>query len=410
MVRAAPGAALGATVEEARALLVAGLARTAVEVVALNEALGRVVVDDVRALTDLPGLDNSAMDGYAVTALDLDGATSDAPVQLPVGSESRAGYPAPRHLPRTATVIATGAPVPEGADAIVPVEDTARLGNHVRFSSAVTAGHHIRRRGEDVLAGAIVVPSGRRLRSVDIGTCAAAGAAAIRVGGRPRVALLSGGDELVEPGTVPQPHQLTDVNSAMLAAAVSEAGGMLAFVGTLPDERAAVIQALRAAAETADLVVSSAGVSMGSHDHVRDCVADLGSVDLWRVAMRPGRPLVLGRVGEKPFIGLPGNPVSAAVTFLLFARAAILAMQGASQVLPLRVPVVLGESFAKPAGLETYLRVSLAAGDGRLVAASSGGQGSAMMRGLGDADALLVLPPGQSSFAAGTAAFALMLP
>jgi molybdopterin molybdotransferase len=409
MVSVARIAAPVATVEEARERLLAGLTRTPAELVPLVETLGRVIADDVTALTDLPGTDNSAMDGYAITALDIAGATPRSPVQLVVGSESRAGYPPAIHRPLTATIIATGAPLPSGADAVVPIEEAERSGDLVRFRSDVAPGRHIRRRGEDAIAGMALVPSGRRLRSVDVGLCAAAGVARVRVARRPRVALLSGGDELVEPGTTPEPHQLTDVNTTMLTAAVGEAGGVVASAERFHDERAAVISALRDARDSADLIVSSAGVSMGAHDHVRDCVAELGSVDLWQVAMRPGRPLVLGHVGGTPFIGLPGNPVSAAVTFLLFARVAILAMQGAHHVLPCTVPVMLGESFAKPAHLEAYLRVSLRHESAGLVATSSGGQGSAMMRGLGDADALLVLPAGDSVFSAGLAATALLL-
>lgn len=398
------------SVEDARAKLLARLRRLPGEDVTLGAALGRVLALDVRAKTDLPGTDNSAMDGYALVSAEIAGATATAPVRLALGTESRAGQQAPEHRPGTATVIATGAPIPRGADAVVPFEQTEHESGGVVFAAGAAPGHHIRRRGEDVTAGTLVMAAGRRLRSVDVGVCAAAGLARVHVSRRPRVALLSSGDELVEPGTLPQPHQVTDVNSAMLSSAVQEAGGVPVLFGVVGDDRAAVVRALEGARDAADLVVSSAGVSMGGHDHVRDCVAELGSVDLWTVAMRPGKPLVIGRVGDTPFVGLPGNPVSSAVTFLLFARAAILALQGAERLLPAALPVVLGELFEKPAHLETYLRVRLESNGRDLVARSSGGQGSAMMHGLVSAEALLVLPAGRSVFPAGAPATALQLP
>jgi molybdopterin molybdotransferase len=248
------------------------------------------------------------------------------------------------------------------------------------------------------------------LRYVDIGVCAAAGAAPVAVSRRPRVALLSSGDELVAPGARPEPYQVTDVNTAMLSAAVLEAGGIPVPIGAVGDDRAAVLSALGAARDSADLIVSNAGVSVSKHDHVRDCVAQLGEVIVQTVNVRPGKPLVVGRVGSTPFVGLPGNPVSSAVTFLLFARPAILRMQGATQLLPPACSATLAEPFDKPAHLETYVRVRLESGPRGLVARSSGGQGSAMMHGLAAADALAVLPAGAGTFDAGTIVQALQLP
>jgi molybdopterin molybdotransferase len=410
MVSVARPPAAATSVAHARAALLAGITALADEDVELRAALGRVLARDVVAGSDLPGTDNSAMDGYAVASRDLAGATAGSPVVLPLGAECRAGHPAPDHRRGTASTIATGAPVPRGADVVVAVEQTSLVEDGVCFVAAVLAGGNIRRRAEDVAAGTSVVSAGRRLRSVDVGMCAAAGAAHVRAARRPRVALISCGDEIVLPGTAPMPHQVVDVNTAMLTAAVAEAGGVAVPIGVVADDHEAMLRALSRARDGADLVVTSAGVSMGGHDHVRDCVAELGSVDLWTVPMRPGRPLVIGRVGAIPLVGLPGNPVSSAVTFLLFARAAILALQGASRVLPASLPVVLGEPFQKPSGLETYVRVTLRAGVNGLVAHSSGGQGSAMMHGLGSADALLVLPAGPTHFDAGSAAAALPLP
>ncbi len=410
MVSSAAASTTAVTVEEARRVLLAGLPAPAAEEVDLGEALGRVLADDVVAATDLPGADNSAMDGYAVLASDVAGAGQAAPLWLPVGLEARAGHPVLEHRPGTATVIATGASMPIGADAVVAVEQTTRDGERVGFLAAPAAGAFVRRRGEDVRAGQALLRAGTRLRSVDVGVCAAAGVARPRVARRPRVALLSTGDELVAPGTVPQPHQVTDVNTAMLAAAVAEAGGVVVSAGTVDDDPAVVMEALQRARDSADIIVSSAGVSMGGHDHVRDCVAELGSVDQWTVAMRPGRPLVVGSVGAVRFVGLPGNPVSSAVTFLLFARPAILALQGATSLLPRLLPVVLGDAFEKPPHLQTYLRVHLEPSAEGLLATLSGGQGSAMMHGLAGADALAVLPAGTGIFPAGTSVQAMLLP
>jgi molybdopterin molybdotransferase len=410
MVSVARPPAAATSVEHARGILLAGITALAEEDVELRAALGRVLAHDVVARADLPGTDNSSMDGYAVASRDLAGAAAASPVVLPLGAECRAGYPAPDHRCGTASTIATGAPLPRRADVVVAVERTRLVDDGVRFTAAAPAGGNIRRRGEDVSAGTSVVTAGRRLRSVDVGVCAAAGAARVRVARRPRVALISCGDELVAPGTAPLPHQVVDVNTAMLAAAVEEAGGVAVPSGVVRDDHHAMLRALERARDTADLVVTSAGVSMGGHDHVRDCVAELGNVDLWTVPMRPGRPLLIGRVGAIPLVGLPGNPVSSAVTFLLFARAAILALQRASHVLPIALPVLLGESFEKPAALETYLRVWLRMEGSSVVARSSGGQGSAMMHGLGSADALLVLPVGPTLFEAGSTATALPLP
>ncbi len=410
MVSVTPTPTTLVSVDEARRTLLGLVSPLAAEDVALDEALGRVLAEDVVAATDLPGIDNSAMDGYAVASRDLSRARSDAPVILALGAESRAGHPPPTHQPRTATVITTGAPVPSGADAVVPVEDTLRTGRRVQIRTAPVTGAYVRRRGHDVRQGTVVASAGTRLRSVDIGVCAAAGRAQVSVAVRPRVALLSSGDELVPPGSTPLPHQVTDVNSSMLAAAVREAGGCVTHTDVIADDRSAVTSALLRAGERADLIVSSAGVSMGGHDHLRECVAALGAVDVWKVAMRPGKPVVIGRVGRTPYIGLPGNPVSSAVTFLLFARAAILAMQGAKAVLPPVFPAILGDSFHTPAHLEAYVRVRLRRDGENLVATSSGGQGSDMMHALSGADALALIPAGLGEAMVGTPVGVMILP
>lgn len=389
-------------VEDALQRLLAGLRPTAVEELPLTAALGRVLATDVLSSRRLPGCDNSAMDGYAVRADDCAAATPATPAVLPVRGEVRAGSPVATLAPGAAMSIMTGAPIPRGADAVVPIEDTQSHAGDVVISAAVTAGAHVRRVGTDISPGMVMVPAGRRLRPVDIAAAAAAGAVALAVHRRPRVAVLGGGDELVPPGVEPAEYQVTDSNTPMLAAAVSEAGGEAVVLGVMADERDAVRGSLLAAA-ACDLVISSAGVSVGAHDHVRAAVEELGNVHVWRVAIRPGKPLLIGEVQGTPLLGLPGNPVSSAVTFEVFGRPAILALQGAARVQRRRIAVRMGEGISTPRGLQTYLRVRLDDGaDGVPVARLSGHQGSSMLRSLADADALLVVDAATGDVPAGT--------
>ena len=378
------------------------------ETVALHLAAGRILAAAVASRWDLPGFDNSAMDGYAVRASDVAAASAESPVRLPVAGEARAGVPAPQLQPGTAMRILTGAPLPAGADSVVRQEDTRRDGDDVLIESAAPPGTSVRRRGEDVTAGTVVLHPGGRVTSADIAVAGATGHATLKVGRRPRVAVLATGDELVAAGKDLATGQVADSNSPMLIAAIREAGGEPVPLGVARDDVDALRAVLRRAAEC-DLAVSTAGVSVGDHDHVQEVLAELGEVDLWRVAMRPGKPLLIGRLGRTPFIGLPGNPVSSSVTFELFARPAILRLQGARDPHRRRFRVRLGETMTKPAGLETFARVRLEPGDDLPIASSSGGQGSHMLSSLTTADALAVLPAEPESVAAGTVVEAIPL-
>ncbi|HXZ99328.1 MAG TPA: gephyrin-like molybdotransferase Glp [Candidatus Binatia bacterium] len=383
---------------------------TGEELIPLSESLGRVLARPVSTLWAIPGCDNSAMDGYAVLAADCSGASPTRPVRLAASGEARTGAPIAALELGTALAIATGGPIPRGADAVVPIEDT-QPGDRgtVLVLQAPRPGDHVRRAGGDAPPGTVMVPAGRRLRPVDIAACAAAGAASVRVHRRPVVALMSGGDELIPVGSVPAPHQVVNSNAPMLAAAVAEAGGEVVDLGIAADSREAVRERLAAAAGC-DLVLTSAGVSVGRHDHVREVVAELGGIDAWRLAMRPGKPLLIGRVGDLPLIGLPGNPASAAVTFELFGRPALLSLQGASDPRRHRIAVRLGELVEAPRSLETYLRIRLSdAPDGIPVASLSGGQTSSMLRSLTDAEGLLVVPAGVARVEAGQLLTALDL-
>jgi molybdopterin molybdotransferase len=380
------------------------------ERVSLDAALGRILAETVSSESDLPGFDNSAMDGYAVRASDIARASASDPVTLPVVGESRAGAIPGAHAPGTAMRIMTGAPMPDGADTIVRQEDTHRDGGIVLIEVATTHGTSVRPRGADIRRGDQVIQPGQALTSVDIGVAAALGHDHLLVGNRPRVALLATGDELVPAGIPPGPAQLVDSNSPMLTAAVREAGGSPTFLGIARDSKDALREMLEAASAS-DVVVSSAGVSVGDHDWVREVVAGLGTISTWRVAMRPGKPVLIGRLGDAVFIGLPGNPVSSSVTFELFARPVIRKMQGALELQRRRIRVRLGEAMTKPAALETYslaiLRVS--AEDDLPIARSSGDQGSSMLQSLTRADCLLVLPVGPEVVEAGTVVEAIPL-
>jgi molybdopterin molybdotransferase len=380
------------------------------EVVSLDAALGRILAETVSSQSDLPGFDNSAMDGYAVRASDIARASASAPATLPVVGESRAGALPGAHAAGTAMRIMTGAPMPEGADTVVRQEDTRRDGAMVLIEVATGLGTSVRPRGADIRCGDDVILPGQALTSVDVGVAAALGHDRLLVGARPRVALLATGDELVPAGTAPGPAHLVDSNSPMLTAAVREAGGIPTFLGIARDSKASLRELLQAASAS-DLVVSSAGVSVGDHDWVREVVAELGTISTWRVAMRPGKPVLIGRIGNAVFIGLPGNPVSSSVTFELFARPVIRRMQGARELQRRRIRVRLGEAMSKPAALETYSRAVLHTSDDDelAIAHSSGDQGSSMLQSLTRADCLVVLPAGPEVVEAGTVVEAIPL-
>ena len=396
------------TVAAAQRRLLATLMPLESETVGLDDALGRILAARVCATRDLPGFDNSAMDGYAVRAVDVARASEAHAVSLTVIGESRAGRDAPPLSAGCAIRIATGAPMPQGADTVVRQEDALRRGRDVLVAVAVTAGTFVRRRGEDVGAGQDVIECGRDLTPIDIGAAAALGHHQLRVGRRPRVGVFATGDELVGAGTAVSGSRVVDSNSPLLMAATREAGGEPAFLGVAEDNPDALRRLLRA--DEHDILVSSAGVSVGDHDHVRGVVAELGEVSTWRVAMRPGKPMLIGRVGRALYFGLPGNPVSASVTFELFVRPAIRRLQGATEVMRRRIPVLLGETVEKPAELETYTRALLGiVADALPVATSSGNQGSHMLGSLVDADCLLVLPAGRSQFSEGSVVDAIPL-
>lgn len=380
------------SVAQARQRILDQVGRLAAEDVPLREAAGRVLAEEVRATTDVPGFTNSAMDGYAVLARDVAAAGPANPVRLPLRGEVRAGVAPPHPLQAgTAIRIMTGAPVPAGADAVVRVEDTAEEDGAVLIRASVSAGTSLRAAGSDLRAGDLVAAPGRVVSPGVIGVCAAAGRTSLRCLRRPSVMVLTTGDELRDVGEPLEPGQIVNTNRYTLAAAVEEAGGLVLDAGVARDEREQIAAALRQAA-AADLVISSGGVSMGAYDLVRDLLAQEGRIDFWQVALRPGKPLAFGSVRGVPLIGLPGNPVSSLVAFELFARPALLKMQAREDRERPRLWARTEDALSGPPHLEQYFRGVARRQDDGISVRLTGDQGSHVLRSMADANCLVILP------------------
>lgn len=376
---------------------------------ALPETLGRVLAEDVVSAINLPSFTNSAMDGYAVRASEVQEATPERPMTLPISGEVAAGATdLSRLAPGTALRIMTGAPLPEGADAVVPIEDTESHDENVSINLAVAAGSFVREAGEDVRAGDTVIGMDTLLRPAEIGMAAALGRTSLTTYPRPRVAILSTGDELVEPGLALKPGQIYNSNAFALAAQVTEAGGTLVRQIHSGDSPEALRQALDLCRGSADIILSSGGVSVGAYDFVKDVLGERGTVDFWRVAIRPGKPLVFGECEGALFFGLPGNPVSSLVTFELFVRPALRRMRGLGEVLRPSVQARLTADAGHEPGRRSFQRAFLTREGDAFFVHSVGGQGSHQMRSLVQANALLVLPEHVSHVASGE--FVTVLP
>lgn len=366
------------------------------------DAQGCVLAEDVRAQGSLPGFTNSAMDGYAVHARDVASATPDAPVVLPVVNDIAAGNTQALSLAEGQTMrIMTGAPLPHGADAVVPVEATDGGVVRVEIRQRSVTGQHVRETGEDVEAGAVVLRRGTLLGPGQIALLAAAGVPRLRVVPRPRVVVVSTGDELVEVGRTPAFGQIVDSNSVMLTAAVSAVGCTPYRVGGVPDDARTLMTTLEGQLVRADAIITTGGVSMGAFDTVKEVLSRVGTVQFDKVAMRPGMPQGFGVLGEEqvPVFTLPGNPVSALVSFHVFVAPALRAMAGRPEPAypPGYVPAVAGEPFSSVPGKMEFVRVVLDDDQARL----AGGQGSHMLGALAAADALAVIPEAVTEVKAG---------
>ncbi|GAB5452865.1 MAG: molybdopterin molybdotransferase MoeA [Halioglobus sp.] len=356
----------------------------------LLAAGGRVLAKDVTSTLDVPGADNSAMDGYALRA-------GDAGSPLPVVQRIAAGAVGAALQPGSAARIFTGAPLPAGADAVVMQENCSEKEGVLFVDTAVKVGENMRPRGQDIAAGAMVLSRGRRLRPQDLGLLASVGQAEVLVYRPLRVAILSTGDELVEPGQpLHGPAQLYNSNRYTLTGLLHGLGMEVIDLGIVPDDPEATALALEQGAAQADCVISSGGVSVGEEDHVKSQVEALGELTLWKLAIKPGKPLAFGAVAETPFIGLPGNPTSVFVTFCLIARPFLLKRQGVQESAAVRLTARAAFEVKRPGSRQDYLRVSLREEQGELVAQRYSNQSSGVLSSVSHSDALAVVPAQQS--------------
>jgi molybdopterin molybdotransferase len=394
-----PDARALVTVEQHRARVADLLGRTPVVDLPVADCLGLVLAADLTAPISLPPFDNSAMDGYAVRAADLTGATRDTPVTLPVAEDIPAGRTDVVPLaPGTVHRIMTGAPVPPGADAVIPVEQTDAGTETVLLFDEVAAGTHLRLAGEDVAGGSVVLAEGTVLGPIQLGLAAAVGSATLPVRRRPRVLVLSTGSELVEPGLPLLPGQIYESNGVMLAAAVRAAGGQPSQLRFVPDDVASFHAALAEHLPTADLVITSGGVSAGAYEVVKDALNGQG-VTFYKVAMQPGGPQGAGRYHGVPVVTLPGNPVSAAISFEIFVRPAMLAAMGHRLTERPRPVATLAAAVTAPAGKRQYRRGHYEPGDASV--APVGGPGSHLLGSFAVANCLFVVPEAAEALPAG---------
>ncbi len=391
------------TVQEALTAVLAGVSVLPAERVPLLDALGRVLAETVVAQDSLPPFANSAMDGYAMRAEDLLGATAGSPADLRVIGDIAAGVVPDMVVQEgTAVRIMTGAPLPSGADAVIPVEDTNEewrnperpLPERVLIKRQVGSGDYVRHAGEDILAGEMIIPEGHVLRPQEVGVLASLGVAEVAVIRRPQVGILATGDELIPIEEPLQPGKIRNSNGYTQTAQVLAVGGIPVPLGIARDTEVDVIQKLQVGLDAGvDLFISSAGVSVGAYDVVKAVLDREGDVGFWRVRMRPGKPLAFGKYKGIPYLGLPGNPVSAMISFERFARAAILKMAGFVDVERPLISVIIQEPIQSD-GRESYVRVIVRKEEGRYVAQTTGDQGSHIMTSLVKANALVIIPEG----------------
>jgi molybdopterin molybdotransferase len=385
------------SIEEAQRLVLEHARALESEPVPLEQAAGRILAEPARAVVDLPPFASSAMDGFAVRA-------QETPGQLRVaGARAAAGSPATSALkPGEAIAIATGGVVPEGADAVVPIERVVRVDNSIQIDAGIAAGENVRPRGGDARSGDAVVEAGVRIGPAQLGALAAAGVADVVCALRPRVAVIATGSELRRPGEQLEHGQIYEANGVMLAAQLESAGAVVAFVQVVADDVEAHRRALQTALE-GDVVLSSGGVSVGPHDLVRSVAAELGADEVfWRVAVKPGKPLWFGLRGRTLILGLPGNPVSSLVGFELFVRPALLALQGAAEPGPEYAVGALARAARRNSARDEFVRARRTTRDDAVELEPLAGQESHMIARAALADALVHVPRGEGELPAGT--------
>ncbi|MBI5576790.1 MAG: molybdopterin molybdotransferase MoeA [Deltaproteobacteria bacterium] len=385
------------TFDEAKDLILSRVSPLGRERVSISAAAGRVLAEEIRAPWDMPYWDNSAMDGYAVRSVDC-----AVPSTLTITGYQAAGDAvSPRVSPGCAVKIMTGSPIPEGCDAVVPFEETEESGGFVKVLSLAKPRAHIRFRGEDVRAGDLVIPAGTVLRPPEISMLASFGRAFVSACRRARVAVLSTGDELVELGEPLSPGKIINSNTHSLAAAVEEAGAVPVLLGIAPDDKEALREKIEEGLK-ADILVTSAGVSAGDRDFVREVMSELSVKEVfWKVGVKPGSPTAFGTKDGKLVFSLPGNPVSSLVTFEVFVRPALLKMMGHPDPLKRLVKATLKEPVRKKAGRVHFFRVRVCVEDGEYAALTSGDQNTGILRTMVQANGIAVLPADRTVFESG---------
>ncbi len=408
------------SVSEALNRLLANFSPVEMELVPLREAAGRVISEEIRSDIDLPLFTNSSMDGFALRSQDINGASSENPMTLSVIEDIPAGKkPTLKITKNQVSRIMTGAPLPNGADAVIPIEDTDQFDLHsrgevslperIQVYRSLKSGDYVRKRGEDVATGEIVLKQKSKLRPQDLGLLAMLGKSEIPVYKIPRVVILSTGDELVPIEEPLQFGKIHDSNAYTLSAMIYRDGGLPVYLGIVPDQEEAVRNILELAVENkADLILSSAGVSVGAFDFVRSVVSEGGNLDFWKVNMRPGKPLAFGDFHGVPIVGLPGNPVSAFVGYEVFVRPAIIRLAGMEDMPRKKIGVkIIGDINSD--GRESYLRAIVTEENGIRTARLTGHQGSGNLLSLVQANSLLIIPSGVRFLPSGSEVDAWML-
>jgi len=390
------------TVDEALDKILSHIHPLGLEKVSILDSLGRVIGEDVHARRDIPPFDNSAMDGYALRSVDVREASQDRPVRLEVIEDLPAGYLSAKKVEKGKAIrIMTGAPVPKGADAVIPVEETEKENGSVSIFRAATSSENIRKSGEDVKKGDRVISQGDIIRPAEVGMLASVGRSFVSVYQRPLVAILCTGDELVDVDGDLDEVKIISSNSYTLGAQVKDCGAIPLQLGIAKDRKEDIEEKLRQGIR-ADVIISSAGVSVGDYDFVKDVMKRLGmEMIFWRVAMRPGAPLAFGMIGEKPIFGLPGNPVSSMISFEQFVRPSLLKMIGYSKLFRPVVEAVLKEDIKKMVGKRYFIRGSLSFEKNQYFVTTTGEQGSGILRSMVRANGLIIIPEKQEVVRAG---------
>lgn len=380
-------------VEEAVEKILLNVHPLGFEKASILEALGRVIAEDAIAPRDLPPYDNSGMDGYAIRSEDIAGASEKDPVRLEVIEDLRAGFFAKNIVQSGKAIrIMTGAPIPQGADAVVPMEETKTEGGIVLILKSVRPGEFIRKAGEDVKRGDRVISKGEVIRPAEVGILASIGKPFVLVYRRPVVAILCTGEELVDVGETLEGAKIVSSNSYTLAAQVKECGAIPMQMGIARDDKDEIKEKLLQGLH-ADLFISSAGVSVGDYDFVRDALRELGAeLIFWQVAMKPGKPVAFWKYGERPIFSLPGNPVSSMVTFEQFVRPALLRMMGHNRIYRPVIEATLKEEIRKEPGKKHFVRGILSYGQGGYTVTTTGAQGSGILSSMVRANGLIIVP------------------